>query len=309
MPRTLSTAVAAAVASGAVSLAIFVVDVFADDTVYAYTGIGPLTPAGPASNPLSTFPYGQTFTGLGWLLKLSNIPQTQKVQAQNITQSLNGAVAALVQEIVNQVRITGTATIYLGFFDDTGALIKDPVQIFSGGLDVPTLTDDGNSCVAGITCENPLLRLNQAPNRRLDDADQQIYYPGDLGFFATELLQTQQLFWPAPQNSGSPYPVQMTVTPNGAAIAVGGTQQMTVTMTYSDSSTYSIPGGGGGPSFVADMATTNPAIATVDLNGVVTGVAEGECSVMVRIVYFTSGGGGPAPSGQYRAAAGILVHA
>src|SRR3984885_4776920 len=164
MPRTLSTAVAAAIASGAVSVGIFVVDVFADDTVYAWTGIGGLTPAGPPSNPLSTFPYGETFTGLGWLLKLSSIPQTQKVQAQNITQSLNGALPAIVQEIVNQVRITATATIYLGFFDSTGALIKDPVQIFAGGLDVPTLSDDGNDCIASITCENPLLSLNLAPN-------------------------------------------------------------------------------------------------------------------------------------------------
>src|SRR5271165_5387046 len=110
MPRSLSSGVLAAIASESVSLALFAEIAFADNTLYFFSGIGQLTPAGPPSNPLSTFPYGETFIGMGWLGKMSTVPQTTKVQAQNITLSLSGIPSNLVSEAVGQVRITGEAT-------------------------------------------------------------------------------------------------------------------------------------------------------------------------------------------------------
>src|SRR5208282_4136447 len=196
MPRTLSTAVLAAIAAKTLSLAIFAEIAFADNTLYLFNGVGSFTPAGPPANPASTFPYGETFIGLGWLGKISGIPQTTKVQAQNVTLSLSGIPANLVSEAIGQVRVTGTATVWLAFFDDNGNLLEDPVQIFTGALDVPSLTDAGESCSLAITCENSLISLNLAPNRRFDDMDQQIYFAGDLGMSFVDALGNLQLFWP-----------------------------------------------------------------------------------------------------------------
>lgn len=305
MPRTLSTSVLAAIAASQVSPVLFAVVAFADNTYYLFGGIGTLTPAGPASNPLSTFPYGETFTGLGWLVKLSSIPATNKVQAQNITLALSGIPSTLVSEAINQVRITGTATIFLGFYNSSGALLEDPIQVFAGGLDVPTLSDGGDTCTLSITCENPLLSLNLAPNRRFDDADQQIYHPGDLGLSFVDALAGLQLFWPAPANSGTPYPVLLTLAPNGSAVAVGSTQQITATLHFSDGSNFTVPPYTGSATSMI-FASTNPSVASVDNTGLVTGRSEGECSIMARSTYYVSGG---APSGQYRAACGIAVYA
>jgi len=290
MPRTLSTAVAAAIAAAQVSPILFAVVAFADNTYYLFGGLGTLTPAGPASNPLSTFPYGQTFTGLGWLAKLSSIPQTQKIKAQNITLALSGIPSTLVSEAVGQVRITGTATIYLGFFNSSGALLEDPVQIFYGGLDVPTLSDGGDTCTLSITCENPLLSLNLAPNRRFSDADQQIYFPGDLGFSFVDALANKLIIWPCPASNSSPYPEKFVVTPNNAAIAVGGTQTMTLTGYYSDGSTNN-------PNAV--WSSLNPAIATANgATGVVTGVSPGICTIVAHGNNVN----------DWRASASIIVH-
>src|SRR5580704_17972406 len=179
MPRSLSpTFLSQLASSGACAPVLFVVLAFADQTLYLFGGVGTLTPAGPAYSPSSSFPYGQAFTGLGWLAKVSTVPQTTKVQAQNITLSLSGIPSSLVAEAINQVRITGTATVYLGFFNSSGALIPDPIQLFSGALDVPTLDDSGDTSTIAITAENTLLSLNEAPNRTFDDMDQQIYAPG-----------------------------------------------------------------------------------------------------------------------------------
>jgi hypothetical protein len=311
MPRSLSPAFLAQLGSTGMSAPVlFVVLAFADQTLYLFGGVGSLTPAGPAYSATSTFPYGETFIGMGWLGKVSTVPQTNKVQAQNVTLALSGIPSELVLEAINEVSINGSATIYLGFFDNTGALIADPVQLFAGALDVPTLSDSGPTCTISITAENPLLRLNEAPARTFDDADQQIYFPGDLGMSFVDALGNLTLFWPSPYGSGSPYPISMGVVPNGDDVGVGSTIQISVQINFSDGSYYEYPAGiGGGPSFTPSYASTDPAIATVTEGGVVTGVSAGKCSIIARVPFpLYSGGPALTPGGQYRAAAAVIVH-
>ena len=310
MPRSLSAAMVAAIAAKALTLSVFVKLAFADSTYYLFSGVGSITPAGPPSSPSSTFPYGQTFTGLGWLGRISSIPQTTKVQAQNVTVTLSGIPAALVPEATGQVRVAGTMTAWIGLFNaSTGALISDPAQVYSGSLDVPTLSDSGETCSISITCENPLLSLNLAPNRQFDDADQQIYHPGDLGFSFVDALANMALFWPAPNTSVSPYPLYMTVTLPSPDLQVGATMPgPTVTVHYSDGSYFSRgPSGtsGGGPNFICSIASTNPKIASFTYAGnTITGVAAGECSIIARAPISTGSGAFQ----QYRAATSLIVH-
>jgi Bacterial Ig-like domain (group 2) len=309
--KSLSSAFIAELTQPGVFPVFFLELAFENLTIYAWSGIGPITPAGPATNSLSTFPYGTTFTGLGWLGKISTIPQTIKVQAQNITLTLSGIPSELVTEAINQVRMNGTATVWFAFMNGEGALLSaiDPQQMFYGALDVPTLIDGADTCTLSITCENPLISLNLAPNRRFNDADQQAAFPGDLGFSFVDALENTDLFWPAPAPNSATYPNFLTITPNGGDVAVGGTLQLTVGMTYSDGSTYDYPGGGSGAHFTNLLASSNPAIATIDpATLIVTGVSPGECSIMARITFYQSSGGSSTPSVMYRAACGVIVH-
>ena len=210
---------------------------------------------------------------------------------------------SLVSEATAQVRIAGTATIWLGLFS-AGALIEDPVQIFSGSLDVPSLTDGGETSTISITCENSLLSLNLAPNRQFDDADQQLYLPGDLGMSFVDKLANLNFIWPAPDPQGSPYPLYMTVTPAGADIAVGGTVQLYQTQYLSNGSHVTVTAGTTGSS-TAHCASTNPRVATVDpATGIVTGVSPGVCSVIARSTTGNSG----VPFAVFRAACTVIVH-
>lgn len=296
MPRSLSPTFLAQLTAQQCSPALFVVLAFANETLYLWSGLGPLTPAGPPYSPLSTFPYGQTFTGMGWLGKISGIPQTTKIQAQNVTLGLSGIPSELVGDAVAQVRITGTATIFVGFFDNTGALIPDPLQLFLGSLDVPTLDDNGQTSTISITAENPLVMLNEAPNRQFDDSDQQIYFPGDLGLSFVDKLPNLPLFWPSPATYSSPYPVKVTMSPNGGDIAVGGT--MTITATE-----YQNTGGTGVLNSNSNVrwSSSNPGVATVSsTGGVVTGVSPGVCLIMMR---WYAGG-----DAELRSACVVIVH-
>lgn len=305
MPRTLSAAVSSAIAAKTITLAQFARIAFADNTLYLFNGVGTLTASGPPANPASTFPYGQAFTGLGWLAKISAIPQTTKVQAQNIILTLSGIPSALIAEAIGQVRITGTVTIWYGFFDQsTGALLTDPVQVFSGSIDVPSLSDGGDTSTISLSCENTLLSLNLAPNRRFDDPDQQLYLPGDLGFSFVEQLANMQLFWPAPASFGTPYQTSIVVTPNPCIVGVGTTQQLTLTI--NNSSGPPAVGNAAVPSGTAKVASSNPLIATVDDNGLVTGVSPGVCLMIERVTTFNGGPPG-IPFSLFRAACVVIV--
>jgi hypothetical protein len=215
-----------------------------------------------------------------------------------------------VSEAIGQVRIAGTATIWLGLFDGNNNLLTDPVQVYAGGLDVPTLDDSGETCSISITCENPLLSLNLAPNRQFDDADQQIYYPGDLGFSMVEGLANGALFWPAPMTTTSPYPLYMTLALSSPDLAVGGTSTITATIHYSDGSTYSgtlgVGHSGSGPPFIFSIGSTNPKVATFSYSTfLITGVGPGACSIVARVPI---GIGTSGASQQYRAAVAMIVH-
>jgi hypothetical protein len=295
--------------TGAASPGWFVVLEFANETLYLFSGVGTITPAGPAYSPLSTFPYGQAFIGVGQLGRISAIPQTNKVAAQNIVLSLSGIPPGLVTEAVAQVRITGSATVFLAFFGPSGAVIADPIQVFAGSLDVPTLDDSGETSTISITAENPLLLLNEAPNRQFDDMDQQIYFPGDLGLSFVDTLGNLALFWPSPLQNDAVFAVDMILAPDGADIPVGGTVTLSITINYSDGSHYSYPGGtGSGQAFIGGISSMNPSIATVALSGVVTGVKPGICLIEARSVFPNPNLGGTQPSNEKRVACKIIVH-
>ena len=293
MPRSLSPSVESALAETVITLALFAKIAFADNTLYLFTGRGTITPAGPAYSATSTFPYGQTFSGLGWLCKVSTVTQTSKIQAQSVTLSLSGIPSSLLSEAIDQVRVTGTVTLWYGLFSDA-ALIADPVQILSGALDVPTLTDGGDACTLDITCENTLLDLNEAPDRRFDDPDQQQLYPGDLGFSFVQALQNMQLFWPNNAANASPYPLYMSISLSAPDVAVGATITATITIHYSDGSSYTQPGGSGsGRAFILQFASSNPRIATITYGSSleITGVSPGACNLMVRVPGESTHGG------------------
>lgn len=247
---------------------------------------------------------------MGQLGRISAIPQTNKVAAQNIVLALSGIPASLVTEAVAQVRITGSATVFLAFFDTNGNVIADPIQVFAGALDVPSLDDSGETSTISITAENPLLLGNEAPNRQFDDMDQQIYFPGDLGLSFVDTLGNLALFWPSPLQNDAVFAVDMIMSPDGADIPVGGTVTIQTTINYSDLSFFQKPSNtGSGAFWLGGIASMNPKIATVDNASVVTGVSPGICLIEARSVYPYSGGGYMGgPSSEKRVACKVIVH-
>ena len=294
MPRNLSPSALEQTLAGQLAPAYFLCIEFLTETVYLWSGLGTITPAGPAYDPTASFPYGQTFTGMGWMGAIRAVPEVTDVVASNITLSLSGIPSELVTDALDAVRQNSVATLWLGFMSlapGNPSVVLDPVQVFQGALDVPTVTEGSTTCSISITCENPLIDLNRSPDRRYTDVDQQIDYPGDTGFFQVQLLQDFLLLWPSPfatpDESVIP-PNYLTITPGQTAsvpVAVGATVQLTCTETRSNGSTQVVMGPGQpAAGWGGSVYSNDPSIATVDTSGVVTGLKQGMCTITKRYV-------------------------
>ena len=162
MPRTMTSAMAAALSAPVLRPAILCSMAFAASTVYVWTGLGPMT-----WNDM-------TFLGVGDLGSISAISEGSTVEAQGLSISLNGIPSDMMTEVLTETRVLGAVNIWLALFDSAGALIASPIASYQGRMDAPSLTDDGQTCTCSITVENVLVDLNRPVYRRYTNDDQQL---------------------------------------------------------------------------------------------------------------------------------------
>ena len=277
MPRDLSPNVLTQVLGKQLRPALFLEIAFLTETIWLWSGLGSITPPGPAYGT-TTFPYTQTFLGMGWLGQIKAVPAVTDVIAQNITLELSGIPTELITDAINAVRQNSTAALWVAVLDTNFNVIGDPVQVFAGALDVPTLSEGAETSSISITAENPLIDLNRSPQRRFTDVDQQVDYPGDAGFFQVQLLQDYTWVWPWPSPSSLSYvpPAYLQLAPlSPIIILVGGGAAVIATMTRTDGSILNVTAATQG----GWWTTTDPSVATVDQNGNILGIAEGMCIV------------------------------
>jgi hypothetical protein len=168
---------------------------FADNTIYVWSGIGPITWN------------GNTYQGVGSLGSISTISEDSTVEAKNVAFELSGIPSTLVSEVLWETRLLYTAQAYFALWDTSGNLIPNPVLSYQGKMDQPSIEDDGKTCSISISCENVLVDLNRPCYRRYTNDDQQIDLQAtltrlglssstvDTGFRWVAGLQEQITFW------------------------------------------------------------------------------------------------------------------
>lgn len=142
-----------------------------NETLYLWSGLGPLTWS------------GMTFQGIGTLGKVEGISEDTTVEAKGVQISLSGIPPAMIGEALDNVRLMQTAQLWLMCFDSAGSIISNPLVSFAGLMDKATIDDDGNTCIITINVENVLADLNRPVPRHFSQADQQL----DLALTLTRL--------------------------------------------------------------------------------------------------------------------------
>jgi hypothetical protein len=183
--------------------------VFDTNPLYVWSGLGNLVWD------------GRTYLGTGSLGRISQIEETSDVRSNGIQLSLSGIPSALISVALGTQYQGRPCRVRMAFFDASNVLIDDPVQVFSGSLDVMQVVDSGTTCEILVTAENRLIDLERPSEvRYYTDADQQRYSTGDLGCQFVEKLQTKEIVWgrvrSSPTTTTAPVGATPTAPPPGS---------------------------------------------------------------------------------------------
>lgn len=141
---------------------------------------------------------GDTYTGLGDLLSISEITETSDISAPGINVELTGLKSSFLVIAKNHEYQGRPLTVYLGAFNDQAALIANPIVIFSGFMDTMVITEGAETSTISVNVENKLVAFERSKVRRYTAEDQKIDYPNDKGFeFVTSIVE-KEIIWGRP---------------------------------------------------------------------------------------------------------------
>ncbi len=136
---------------------------------------------------------GNDYVGVGHFLGFSDIEETADLAVASMTVSLSGVDQTFINAFLSKNYIDRQIVIYKAFLDtSTDALISDPILIFDGRMDAPTIIEnpDSGTCTVAVNATNAWVDFERRPGRKTSDAEQQLAFAGDLGMeFASEVVK------------------------------------------------------------------------------------------------------------------------
>lgn len=180
--RTMTTAMKNAITASRVELVAFVFIDWPSGPVRAWTGIGPIV--GPG---------GYTYLGVGDFGEINLDSESANVETSACTLTLRGIPSGMLSYLYENYQ-RRAVTIWIGCLS-AGALIADTVERFSGELDIGVINDGPETSSITLRCESEAADLKRPRERRYTHEDQQIDYPGDLGFEFVNALQDKVIIF------------------------------------------------------------------------------------------------------------------
>lgn len=156
--RGLSASVITALESSTVRLITFAELDFASGTLYVHDGIG-------------TYTWGSNdWLGVGDFGGISSVEEGSEVSPYSLNLTLSGLDAGLVSTALTENYFMRDVNIYLGLLDADDSLIDTPTQIWSGFMDVMSLTAGANGGDSiTLTAESELSKFDRSANLRYTD--------------------------------------------------------------------------------------------------------------------------------------------
>ena len=184
MARDLTSAMKIAITSEVVAPALLVSADFDEGAVNVWTGYG-------------DFVYdSKTFSGVGDFGSISDVEETENLQANGVSYTLSGIPSSLISAALTYQYQGRPVNAWLALFDtSTNALIADPYQLSGARMDTMVINEGGSSATIVLTAESLLIDLNRPRDRRYTNEDQLEEYPGDVFFEYVPSLIERDVTW------------------------------------------------------------------------------------------------------------------
>ena len=140
---------------------------------------------------------GDDYLGVGHFLGFSDIEETAEVIVSTMTLSLSGIDKIWIANVLGKNYINRIVKVHIAFLDvDDNTLVIDPVLIFEGQMDSPTINEnpDAGTSTVSISATNSWVDFSRKTGRHANNEEQQMLFPGDKGFeFASQNID--DLVW------------------------------------------------------------------------------------------------------------------
>ena len=105
---------------------------------------------------------GNTYTGTGDLLNISEITESAELQATGINVTLTGIKSSFLVIAKDEQYQGRELIVSFGAFTTAGALIADPAIVFSGFMDTMTITEAAEYSTITVAVENKLIAFERS---------------------------------------------------------------------------------------------------------------------------------------------------
>ncbi len=137
---------------------------------------------------------GETYTGAGDLLGISELRESSDIAAYGATLTLSGIPSSIISVALAEPYQGRKAVVKFGV--DVGGT-KTAFTVFTGEMDQMSISFGADTATISLDVESRMIDLNRPRIRRYTDADQQSRYVGDLAFEFVPRLQSESLEWKA----------------------------------------------------------------------------------------------------------------
>lgn len=182
MARDLHASVQSEVVKKVVTPVYFIEIDYAPDPIRVWTG------------PYSISWDSKTWDGGAGVLDISSVGESYSGVPQAVDVTLNGLDASILADVMAADIQSSNATIWLAFMDSANAVISNPVKLFFGFPDVPTITE-GDSLSVSVRLEPYSSMMRRSSERRWTPDDHKIEKSTDKFFDYVPQMPSIKILW------------------------------------------------------------------------------------------------------------------
>jgi hypothetical protein len=138
---------------------------------------------------------GNTYTGAGTLLSISNIEDTLELKSSGLSVALAGMDSTVLDLALTENYQNRFITVYLGYLSGGTDTVAGTMTLFKGRMQSMTINDDPNGSTISVDAENRLIDLQRPSNLRYTKESQQGISAGDTCFDRVQSLQDKEIIW------------------------------------------------------------------------------------------------------------------
>ena len=139
---------------------------------------------------------GNNYLAAGGALQISEVTEEDTLKIESITITLSALDTAVVSYFLDNDYMDKQVIVRKAVIGDDYQIIGDPILVFDGRLDQPTITEDFKSgtAIIQVKASSHWTDFDKSNGRHTNDAEQKQLFPGDT-FFEKASVVNKDVKW------------------------------------------------------------------------------------------------------------------